>query len=1533
MRSDASPVAILRLRPWLPLVAWFAAALAAPAQDAPEAEFVTRNFSIPDVRATQADWDAAEEHAQAGRHAEAAALWQKMIETGGATVLAGERKVDARGAESQQLVHAGAANAARQRLLSMPRSAREAYRLRHGAEASRKLAGALAACDEAALLAVAARWPLCDAAPRAAFAAGDLAYERGDAATAHDAWSLALGLAAGSARGPRDAEAWKAERARIASGADAAPGALARIDAALAWLAAPRSDDFAARGAALVGEGQAAGPTPGPEAGGAGSARRIASAQSDPLVRAPRNDGLWPCVAGETLLVNTGLRLLALSTWTGDLLWDSREPRGWESLSPKRRDDSFLGVDRQNLMVGACVSGQTAVAPLQLSYTRLPQQKFNNINITTPLPERRLFGFDLRTGRKLWSHEPAPGWDGESGSLVERASVAAPPTACGDRVLAPVVSMQGRIDYHVVCVDARDGSVLWSTNLVSGQRELNMFGRAEHEFSACPLVVHDGKVLALTQLGAIAALDLYTGEILWETLYERIELPRTQDFRAPSFRSQWRNAPPVVADGVLLATPFDSRDLVAVDIESGALLWSLAHATINRAAGAMSQLTTLVGADRTTIVLGGEMVAALDAPQGVATRGQLRLRWSREPGEDDEPFTGRATLARGRVVWPLREGRIELDLKTGETLLAAPWPDRQAAGNVLPLAGALVTVSHTHVQTIFDWEALVARARAALEGGTERDLRAMELSQLLDGRAEALAKAGRHEEARAMYEEARGLLEELPEPRRAAAAGRLYRMLRGEARVHAALAQPVRALQLLERARGLAADADDRRAVLLEELELSRRMRADTEGLLAALEACGGRLAVLYDAGTDALDELGRPGAALVDPSAEQLEAAELLPVDLYAALERLRAAEERKDDAACYDLLYGLLSNHFDSMLGGVRVQELCAARIARMLAAGRRGGFETHERAAREALERLGGDAGVEDVERLARLWPGTAAAGDAADRILDLAARSGDLARAAQITIAGLPPRFSVLDCDEAGARALARLAQVAERAGSPVYAAALVRALAARHPTLQVQLADATTTLGERAAALPRLGVDDPFDGAAAFSADARRVEAWGGLHEWLGRMVPAEPEEQWPADRPRNALFAQVLDNGGGDLVLRLLAEPEPTAPLWTQRIGQGELPGAGQNGVFGGRVFHFPGVSVLALRTRLVALRATDGELVWTRPVEAVGCAAADGVVVVRDMDARLSAFDCATGVPLWSEQDAQGLHAAAPLLGAGCALSMPAPGRRGVVVRDLCTGRLCARFELAAAASLGVERDAWIEAGRLLVPWFNEVRDPAKNQVALHSLPDGAQVGRIGFEEADGTKRVLNQVLTQEGRSWLLLRPWAGGTNNAAPQPLLVRVDAQRGELDQLSAHKLGFEDRVVGLTRFQRLEVAPGPVFVIGVRPNQPQREARLRAFDLSRGELWTAQTGIPYEEIQHGLQPCPVVSTQAALVALTQYDRKLPTPDFRARLLWFDATSGLPLGNRDLPAAEKGDSPVLVPLGGHLIVRTRTQLEILK
>ena len=49
-----------------------------------------------------------------------------------------------------------------------------------------------------------------------------------------------------------------------------------------------------------------------------------------------------------------------------------------------------------------------------------------------------------------------------------------------------------------------------------------MFGRPPHEFSAPPLVVEGGRVFAQTQLGTVACMDLFSGDVLWQTRYEQI---------------------------------------------------------------------------------------------------------------------------------------------------------------------------------------------------------------------------------------------------------------------------------------------------------------------------------------------------------------------------------------------------------------------------------------------------------------------------------------------------------------------------------------------------------------------------------------------------------------------------------------------------------------------------------------------------------------------------------------------------------------------------------------------------------------------------------------------------------------------------------------------------------------------------------------------------------------------------------------------------------------------------------------------------
>src|SRR5262249_31288158 len=154
---------------------------------------------------------------------------------------------------------------------------------------------------------------------------------------------------------------------------------------------------------------------------------------------------------------------------------------------------------------------------------RHPTEDWQGITISTALPERRLFAFDLATGLPLWDHAPPPSWDGVNGDFAERMSVTGSPLVVGERVLVSCMSDESSIDYHVACYRIETGQLLWDRFVVRGQEERTNFEYLVREFAPPPLVSAPGqRVVTETGLGVVAALDAATGELLWRTEYPAI---------------------------------------------------------------------------------------------------------------------------------------------------------------------------------------------------------------------------------------------------------------------------------------------------------------------------------------------------------------------------------------------------------------------------------------------------------------------------------------------------------------------------------------------------------------------------------------------------------------------------------------------------------------------------------------------------------------------------------------------------------------------------------------------------------------------------------------------------------------------------------------------------------------------------------------------------------------------------------------------------------------------------------------------------
>jgi outer membrane protein assembly factor BamB len=1574
-----------------------------------------RPFRIPDHAAAKSRMDRAEEHASAGRWSEALAELQAVIEEHRGDLLAGERPLSRAGEPSLQPVHPGASRRARERLLRLPPQARALYRERHGLEAAAAFEGARERGDRRALAEVARRWPLTDAAQRAWWALGDLELERGEEDKARSAWGRGLSalLEVPDLDLPR-ARDWTEAQERLEK---SQPSDEAAIQAPIQTSGQKESRAGALRRIALAREelealesapARSAPPQLAdglhPASTGLSSRPPVRELESWPepfvLPEQPvqRLDALFPARAGDALLVSTSLRLLALHAWSGTLLWDSGEPAGWEDLSPRDRLDFFEGIDKDAALIAPAAGGRVALAVLQIPISFVESFKYSsNVPVTTRIPDRRLFAFDLESGRRLWSHEPPPGWDGESGGFTQRMSVAGPPTVCGTRVLAPCYRMQGRLDYHVGCFDLETGALLWSTALISGQRELNMFGRAEHEFSAPPLVVSGDRVIALTQLGTIAALDLFTGELLWETLYDQIPLPKniTGGFKALARRPVWKNAPPAIAEGVVVATPFDSDAMVGIELSRGGLLWSVRHDRIERIAGT-SGIDLLVGARPGTVFVSGGDVAAISARSGLRLSAPDLLRWSYS---DDDMQDGsppwRPVLAGERIVIPLKGTRVEIDVETGRKTASAAWIPEGTGGNLVVGPGEVCALSIHRVAGWFDWDLLTERARAEISGHEDDSGRALALGRLLADRGAAEWQRGQADAARAHLAEAEAVLDRALAGETALAgesyaersplAVEMHRALRSQARLRAGLADRAGALAALRRARTLAPDATTLRDTLLEELALLRTADGGRDpayaDALAAVERCCADLPLVCDATpAETPDATHAPSPTLprfvpmVGSIARRDWVPCEMPVGLWVLFERIAAASAGGDSPAELAGLHGVLERYAEIELPQGSAGALAGERIGRLVREGRSAGYEVFEARAQKLLDEALAARDAAKLARIGRLFPHSRAAERADDQQLAWAMESGDTASVARIVQAQIPLAtpgspgggWRLADANEREVRVLLRLSSSFARAGNRELATELLRTLAVAHGGVRSDLdGDGGRTLAELAAGIARWTPPDPAPPPGRFRQVTREGQRLASDWEILGRFQLGEDASgesrdadekvesyaalRTPITRDRRAVLVTALvvpSKGNPDVDLAFEEVPLALAPA---PLGPAVVAWSRRTALAPGRILVATGAGVAAVDGQ--------GHKTWEwRPDGAaptsisLGCAAGIAIVSVDLYGGRryLAALDAHSGVELWRVPILDPGLAALPLLSSNRVVLLPVQGRKRAVALDLFTGREALSFELDTPVRAAAPDDAWIEDDLLIVPWIQAGREPERNHVLAYDLASGERAWRVAFGDDLGARgpvaadresppdaRELVAVLQRPRRTWLLVRSSIATAEKPA-SAAIYELSTRIGALSPLASVRIGASDRVLGLVRPGRLALSSTILFLLGGR--EGSHEARLRAVDLAGGEMWSQALTPAFEDLLQpsapfSLMPQPALSDGAVLLAYSVM-AKGGVPSLMTTIECLDRGSGRSLSSLSLsPVMGRCDSLKIFPLGGGLLVRGQGGVEVLR
>lgn len=1431
----------------------FAGALRGALQDESEAP---KGFALPETRQSRAIAERAREHADAQRWSEALAALQELIEHHGGEVLR------APGAAEEDPVRQGAADWARGELARLPSEARTLYATRYGVEAKDSAQRAQRARDRRALLEVARRFPLTDGAYDAWWSLGDLELELGHVDSARDAFSRAEELGRALGKGELEKAAQRMEW-------------LQRLE-----LDAPQ----------LVSA------LPGPDC--VQWTQSFARAEETPFSAGAWNN-LYPCVHEDRVLVSDSLKLWAFDAWSGDPRWASGEPEGWSAVDSGeyrpdgrralRRRDFFTSLEPRSLMVRPAAAAGVALAALQVPFTRVYNDQFQQYSITSVIPERRLYAFDLHSGRELWNHRPPLDWDGESGSFEQVMSVAAPPVIAGSRVLVPAYRMQGRVDLHMGCFDLFSGERLWSTAVASGQIALNMFGRQYREYCAAPVTVVGDKVLLITQLGALAALDLYSGDLLWESVYTQIPVPRATHYEQREREQVWGVCAPVVVGEVVITTPTDSFDMTAFDLGTGRKLWARASSSFRRPA---RELLTMLGADESRVWIAGARVVSARVPLGFAS-GRAPTELSESPDITAFERSPRPLLTEHHVLVATNLERRALDrdaLRNRDARASGEWRDgTRAPGNVAAVDGATFFAAPGMLSACIDWRVVEERQRARAAERPDDPEIALEWATILERRGLVELEAARLDAALEVFAQAREKLARFAQPRDDAAPSaqsqRMFSLYMSEARAYEVAADPKLALERLERALALAPNAAEATRALVRRIDL-----LEIEGAQAARSAA---LAELGQRGFDQLmpDEWwSRRGRALYQASLPPDGLLARMPVSLFVEIESSLDARRAADAARELEYLHAILASWGDVQLPGESGPS-ASSRIAE-LASSAPEAYAAFERLASEALERALAARDAKALERLPALFPHSRAAVRASKMRLEAALAERDFARVVASVQSAVPDDWSIESARESEVQALLVLRAALLEIGNLELARDLTRRLALHHADTPSALArDGGATIA--ALVLPSQPERAPrvLSEASDLDSSATDVRSISGASVLLGAFDA-------PSNDDPSRMLQIVCQKGLRNDVVQAYDPRRPFQPEWSQPLEQSAVQP-------GWKARQCGSTLVVAGRNSLAGLALESGILEWrwsspSARLESFQATAGLVVATTRTADGRatLVALEARGGVELWARALPPGVWAK-PVLGRDHVVVLPSDWAASpALVLDPCTGSRTLSIPLSAHVGESDAAAAWIEEQRLILPSFPKSSSAAERDcLVAYDLASGQRAWRVPCEP----EREFDSIVSCGADVFLVYlatgRTQAGGA--------LVQLNTRIGAVRRLQNVVLDPEDVLIGVPRQGSVEL-PGP-FLFLRSPSKDGLSTSIEAVQLPYGKSWTHKLAVPSAQFYNsGPMPLPALSQSTAVLAYTETPRTRGQVNMpRTTLLMLDRDNGFARVTEGLPA----------------------------
>ena len=684
------------------------------------------------------------------------------------------------------------------------------------------------------------------------------------------------------------------------------------------------------------------------------------------------NWGIHPISDGRRALIANGTDLHCFNLMTGEMEWSFEGPLHFEG----RPRDFLGGISPHQIHVPA-LKGNIVVAAIQVPVIpdiAKENTEFNGIPVMRRLPVRRLFAFDLETGRVLWAH-----WSAKKNSRGRQQNqaldISAPPLIVGNTVYVATHKQLGTIAYYVSAFDLLSGKLKWKTLICSSQIEVNMFGNASWEHPGAPLACSDGSLFGTTNLGVAFAIDALDGSIRWLSPYEIIPIPQAQ--MIPTAREVfWANNPPVTSKDLVILTPTDSIWVLALDRRNGQLRWKAPYIASDPRSGRTYPLRWLLGIRKNKAYFSGDCFATIPlAPRGlsldrrteakVLTSGlQLGIRNSGDLSEEPRPVLTQTHLLFASRGLGLR--RLKLD----GTFDDRGWRERQEGiyGNLCSAGGVLLSARPLYqrrflvLRGFFSFQALLKRARADFRNHPNDLQAAFRLAELLAATPDGSSRS--REAATSAYRLVLHLLKRagksLNSPLGLRTKRGLFRLLLDSGREM------------------LARSPQSGRKYLLEALEIASSLPKTERTNSQLLELCE----ILLSKGELTLSQKNRILTLLSGPLAHvphAFNAYGTLPAGLFALLVRIQNIPNNKLEAREQMLLLQRIVEEYGTQsIAGVPSRDFALSEMRKRIRRFGKEIYEVLEKRAKEEFAQAGGDR--KTLKRILNSYPMSEVAGKA-------------------------------------------------------------------------------------------------------------------------------------------------------------------------------------------------------------------------------------------------------------------------------------------------------------------------------------------------------------------------------------------------------------------------------------------------------------------------------------------------------------------------------------------------------------------------